>query len=250
MQQTSLAYFAKGPLSRARAAFSNLTGSSPLASDLVEFLRTIILSLPSLDMKYREALPSLVQNLPVGDFSEEDLGQITVLMGSAGRRPKQRKKVGKNGLFPGEELYLAKWWVNRELFAGVGEGRDAELKRVLIEQRVRETELQMIIILETLALEALGASPNLTGDPSTAIVKDEDDSQSKKKKRKKPQDLKTLLELLMDRLCIWQSMGHDEAKLSETHSNIEFKHGRGYTATKSQSSDRLRDFCTEVVVPL
>ena len=191
-----------------------------------------------------------MQNIPAGDLSEEDLGEVTVLLGGAGRKPKQRKKVGKNGLFPGEEQYLAKWWGNRDLSAGGGEGRDAELRRLLIEQRVRETELQMIVILETLALEALEASTNLNEASSTTATKDEDESQSKKKKRKKPQDLNTLLELLIDRLCIWQSMGHDEAKLSETNSNTEFKQGRDNTAMKGQSSDRLRGFCIEVVVPL
>lgn len=221
-----------------------------MTSDLIEFLRTIILSLPSLDTKYRETLPGLVQNLPAGDFSEEDFGQINVVLGGAGRKPKQRKKVGKKGLFPGEELYLAKWWVKRDLSAGGGESRDAELKRLLTEQRVRETELQMIVILETLALEALDASTKTIEDSSTAVAKGEDDSQSKMKRRKKPQDLNTLLELLLDRLCIWQSMGHDQAKLSETVSNAEFKQDRDNTTIKSHSSDRLRDFCIEVAVPL
>ena len=220
-----------------------------MATDLIRFLRTIILSLSSLDTKYRDALPSLVQNLPAGDFSEEELGQITVFLGDAGRKLKRRKKVGKNGLFPGEELYLAKWWVKRDLSVGDDGSRDAELKRLLVEQRVRETELQIIVILETLGLEALEASMKTNGDASTTVAKDED-NQPKKKKRKKAQDLNTLLELLMDRLCIWQSMGHDDSKLSETNAGAEFKQGCDNTAMKNQGSDRLRDFCIEVVVPL
>ncbi|SLM40995.1 DNA replication regulator Sld3 [Lasallia pustulata] len=249
ISKTSLAYFAKGPLSRARAAFLNQAGSSPMATDLIRFLRTVILSLSSLDTKYRDALPSLVQNLPAGDFSEEELGQVTVFLGDAGRKLKRRKKVGKNGLFPGEELYLAKWWVKRDLSAGGDESRDAELKRLLIEQRVRETELQIIIILETLGLEALEANMKTNEDSSTTVAKDEDDSQLKKKKRKKAQDLNTILELLMDRLCIWQSMGHDDSKPSETNTGAAFKQCCDNTAMKKQGSDRLRDFCAEVVVP-
>lgn len=190
-----------------------------------------------------------MQNLPAVDFSEGDLGQTTALLGGAGRKLKQRKKVGKNGLFPGEELYLAKWWVKRDLSASGGESRDAELRRLLIEQRVRETELQIIIILETLALEALKASTNSNAEPSTTAAKDEDASGAKKK-RKKPQDLNTLVELLLDRLCIWQSMGHQEAKVTEKRSNADFKQDRDNTAIKGHSSDRLRDFCIDVVVPL
>ena len=246
-----MAYFAKGPLSRARAAFFGQTGSSAIISELIEFLRTIVMSIPSLDSKYREALPSLLSNLPAGDFSEEDLGQITVFLSGAGRKSKPRKKLGKNGLFPGEEAYLAKWWVSRALAVDDGESRDAELKRLLIEQRVRETELQMILILETLALEALEAGTLSNICPRANAAKDAGDSQPKKKKKqRKPQDLNTLLELLMDRLCIWQSMGHDEAKVSESSSNAEFQQSRKNAARKSKGSDRLRDFCIEVVVPL
>lgn len=190
-----------------------------------------------------------MRDLPAGDFSEVDLGQTGVLLGGAGRKLKQRKKLGKNGLFPGEELYVTKWWVKRNLSASGDESRDAEIRRILVEQRVRETELQIIVILETLALEALKVGINSNEGPSTTAAKNEDGSEAKRK-RKRPQDLNTLLELLLDRLCIWHSMGHQEAKRSETNSNAEFKQDRDNTAKTSHSSDRLRDFCIEVVVPL
>ena len=72
LAQGSLAYFAKGPLSRARSTF-NLDLESELdMNDLIEFLKSFILTTVQVDKKYRETVPELVSKIkPTLDSSDE-----------------------------------------------------------------------------------------------------------------------------------------------------------------------------------
>jgi len=70
----------------------------------------------------------------------------------------------------------------------------------------------------------------------------------KKRKAKTPQNLAVLVDLLVDKLCIWQSLEQDDIPLENSE-------GKGNGAvpgkdTKASSSDVLSGFCVEVIVPL
>lgn len=200
-----------------------------------------------MDKKYREALPSIIKELPVSVLTEDEIPAIV-----STQRKKQRKsksgKIGKDGLYPGEEANITRWWLSRNKPLTTNESSNSKedaIRTILLEQRARETQLQVILVLETLALEA--ATPQ-TGDnqenPRDNACEQES-SQVKKSKSKKPQDLNILLDLLVDRLCIWQSTNTDEGKGPQS-SELPATHQGG----KASDKVHLRDFCVDVVLPL
>ena len=248
ISRTSLAYFAKGPLSRARAAYrSGSVDRKP--ADLVEFLRTSVLSLNVNDKKYSAALPELIKEIPLGITPDDEDPQAMSSMADTIRKSKKRKKISKGGLLPGEEEYVLKWWILREDatdFGGPDDTREKRIKVALAEQRARETQLQILLILEILALEIVP-----TQEPEAECGKageklDGDKGQIPAKKSKKAHNFSTLLDLLIDRLCIWETMNQDSGLTVVENAQSDARSGK----QNGGSSDRLRDFCTEVVVPL
>ena len=242
----------KGPLSRARAVFQREDTSSAGIDDLIQSLKSILLSLKVIDKKYREILPNILKEIPAGIVSEEESSQIQTLLGDKIRKSKKRKKVGKEGLHPGEEEYVARWWISRDKSVDVGgpfETREEEIRTALVEQRARETKLQLILILEILALEA-STTNVVTHHPSQSDLPQDDERISATKvKANQPHELGTLLNLLIDRLCIWQSMSV-EAGLSITESDRTSSHRSMEHAPYHSNSERLKEFCVEVVIPL
>jgi len=195
------------------------------------------------DKKYSDSLPKLIAELPAGVTSEDEEG----LLADQIRKSKKRKKVSKGGLSPGEEQYLIKWWLYREsvtMGAGPGDIREQRAKDALRKQRAREIQLQVILILEVLALEAAGIPPSLVSQQPKA---EEEKAPGQSKRGKKPLNLSTLLDVLIDRLCIWHSTSQGEVR--ETEVTHRSQHGEKL-ALRAPESDCLRDFCTEVVVPL
>ncbi|MCV5147916.1 hypothetical protein OFB99_24965, partial [Escherichia coli] len=82
--------------------------------------------------------------------------------------------------------------------------------------RRRETQLQMIIILEILALEPLNRPVVATEDNELPGLETQETiggtkSERNRKKNKTP-NLPLLLDMHADRLCIWQSTTLDEVK--------------------------------------
>lgn len=254
--QSSLAYFAKGPLSRARAAFSVYDGSVNNYSHLTSFLRSCILSLASMDTKYREALPELVKEFPFDLLSDEECTMAIETISKKVRKPK-KFNVGKNGLYPGEEVNIARWWLSRDLSTVACDSPDAReeaTRSAVLEQRARETQMQIILSLETLALESLSTTQPVEDLPPTDSMEGGDGSQKMKKKKtqkkhKKSQDLSMLLDLLVDRLCIWQSMSVDEMKTSNGEERIVSQH-EAKSTPKATGRDHLRQFCIDVILPL
>ena len=248
LSRTSLAYFAKGPLSRARAAFTRSDAEEQQVNPLATSLRNSILSASTLDKKYKEHLSAFVKDLPPAGAQTPERG------GKAKkRRRKWKPKRDKHGLFVDEEEYVERWWYRHDDAGSApasGETLDAALRRRVPYLRSRETYLQTILALEVLALEA--ATDRSYGDvttrPAESPVKCQlaveqlplAEARKQKPKAKKTQDLPALLEVLLDRLCIWHSL--------ETHSPA--KHASsGQLSPENASSDELRDFCIEVVVP-
>ena len=200
--------------------------------------------------KYEKTLPGLIVELPAGiNFDDED-DQMNARI----RKSKKRKKVGKGGLFPGEESYVFNWWLKREEALpsqNPGDTREQRIKSSLVEQRARETQLQIILILEILALEATRSAQSRTGHMSLGEGHENTQATrpSESKAPKKPQNLSTLLDILIERLCIWQSTNHDDSvsigKPSSTTSKT-----MEHLEAHARNGDRLRDFCSEVIIPL
>lgn len=226
-----MAYFAKGPLTRCRVAFQSAESESAKPADLINFYQEAILTAKKMDLKYRETLPATIQDAML-TLSDDEPGRK--------KKPKSRKKkMGKNGLYPGEEQFVRRWWRGRamaDMGATIELSREAEVKKNIADLRMRETQLQILLILETLALEAATAIAAAETKP------EETGERSDTKKTKKLQELKVMLELHLDRLCIWHAVNFEDTGVSET--------AKGSSVSgKKVESDAVRDFCTEVIIP-
>jgi len=208
-----------------------------------------------IDKKYRETIPEIVARVKtLVDDSEK------------GSRPKKRKmkkpKLGKDGLYPGEIEHIKKWWIALQpQQRGVDDDDDdkimsaTETKFHISCLRRRETQLQIILILEILALEAQTqpSQPKESfkeaqqqGEESQAV--DRENSQEPPAKKRNKHNLPVLLDVHADRLCIWQTTTLDEVKaLAETQAIVD---GEGAEKPKSAHSDPLRDFCVDIIIPL
>ena len=242
VSRTSLAYFVKGPVSRARAA---CTASANLP-ELIASLRDCILSSSVMDKKYWRGLVDIAKDVLAA-------GQEAVVASSGAAPVKKKAKKWKSkrtrdGFYTTERDFVERW-VRDEMDVDVVPTLIADTVVTIRERaadiRNRETLLQVIVILETLALEA--ACPSATSVPTAeAIVATHSTSSERaepgyvKPKGKRKQDLQALLEMLLDKLCIWQSL----------HSNSPDKTGRD---TKRENLDeqtnQLSTFCVEVIVP-
>ncbi|KAL8865878.1 MAG: hypothetical protein Q9174_006640, partial [Haloplaca sp. 1 TL-2023] len=246
--KASLAYFAKGPLSRARAAFSenNLVSAHP--RQLIDHLRECLLPLNLLDKKYRETLPNLVSEVPDAHISEDERVQ-TVTKFQKGLRKSKKENIRKNGLFPQEEVDIVRWWLDhplRDSVCDAGGLRAEASKSKILDQRTRETQLQIILMLEALALErSIQTLPvGITAEDTQG-----DEMPKGQGKSKKTLDLNLLLDLSVDRLCIWQSMAAEDDDSSKKPGDIENTAREGLHRSK-QDTNHLRDFCVDVLMPL
>lgn len=243
-----MAYYAKGPLSRARAFFQGSNVSSSDRGQLPEFLRSCILNLPTLDKKYRETIPDLVKQLPMAALSDDE-----IVVEALRKKSRKSKKctLGKNGLYPEEELNIARWWISRTTATDIQDtalsGEDSIKARISL-QKAREIQLQIILILETLALELSTPEIKVEGISSQALGEDHLET-NQKHKIKKPKDLNTVLDLLVDKLCIWQSMNTNEAEKSP-NGKFEAPQKRNNGTNQSSRVNSLRVFCVDVVIPL
>ncbi|OJZ88158.1 hypothetical protein ASPFODRAFT_43784 [Aspergillus luchuensis CBS 106.47] len=233
VSKTSVAYFAKGPLARCRAAFQSSDNESGKPAQLVEFYREAILTAKRMDHKYRETLPTTVQDLLLSVSDDEAAPPKR-------KRRSTKKKLGKNGLYPEESDLIRKWWRDRALNdQGLPSemSRDAESKKHIADLRLRETQLQILLILETMALEAIIADEKKREGNGEGA-----DKPTKTAKGKKPQDLNVMLELHLDRLCIWHAVSFEETVVPDSAKT-------NHLSGKKVESDAVRDFCTEVIVP-
>ena len=248
--KASLAYFAKGPLSRARAGFLDDAGGPASRHRLVHHLRALIVPMNLLDKKYREALPCLVKDLPSADLSDDERNEVVAKYKKLVRKSK-KEKIGKNGLYPEENLDVLSWWL--DYIASVPAYHSSELmteatNAKIIEQKIRETFLQIILVLEVLALEStqqnLSVEGGLHKDPG------ESDLPVMKRKVKRPQDISLLLDLYVDRLCIWQSMAVEKDCSSEKAADGGRASSVHDSSNNKQDINRLREFYVDVVLPL
>ncbi|KAJ4354526.1 uncharacterized protein N0V89_006263 [Didymosphaeria variabile] len=246
VSKTSLAYFAKGPIARIRNAFTSTEEGAPATHEMVTFMRSMLLSHKAEEKKYREKLSEVIKDFPPRSFSDDDLGD-------APKKPKKSKKKVKpnrDGMYPQETEVVKKWW-----FGGIStaemardETVDQRIKRRLGDLRVREALLQMILILEITALESLAAykapmeGQDGPAEESQATSQAVGESQSKPKRKKKLDNVTLLLDLLLDKLCIWQSIEEEGVLDFDAKKQDEDING-------STGKDRLQSFCVEVIIP-
>lgn len=244
----SLAYFAKGPLSQARAAFHLDCDANLEMNDLIDFLKSLVMTTVVIDKKYRETIPGTVEKLKT----------LVDESGDGETKPKKRKrkkpKLGKDALYPSEHEHVRRWWaVHGPVSNGESEKstRDMETKYHISCLRKRETQMQMILILEILALEPLSRPVEdteeiqLPGAESQTIPREPVQEAATKKRNKN--NLPVLLDVHADRLCIWQTTTTDEVKaLAESQAL-----GGGSEPQRPDrvNSDSLRDFCVDIIVP-
>ncbi|KAI1136934.1 DNA replication regulator SLD3-domain-containing protein [Hypoxylon sp. FL0543] len=247
----SLAYFAKGPLSRARAAFHLDCDSNLDMNDLVDFLASLVMTTTQFDKKYRETIPNIISKMK-SILQDSDAEQ-----GNSKRKRKSKKmKIGKDGLYPTECDRIKKWWSARmpqfkeEEAMTSAEPHESKLQIAWL--RSRETQLQMIVILEILALEPLltprdGKDAELPGLPGfeEAAMEMPKDGPAKKRNRIR-NTLPLLVDIHADRLCIWQSTALDEVRLP---AGDQARKDPDTQEAPRTTSDPLKDFCVDVIVP-
>lgn len=217
--------------------------------DLLDFLRSQILSTVQIDKKYRETVPELLSRAGANVESSDE--------GRRKRRRSKKMKIGKDGLYPGEDESIRAWWAANkpELKEDESGVSMTDIKAHASLLRTRETQLQMIIILEILALEPLTAQeqppdtdlPSLPGLAESSAKMAPPPLPPPAKKRSK-HNLPVLVDVHTDRLTIWQSMASDEQLLLQD-TQVPSPSLQNEIQQKA-SSEPLRDFCVDVIVPL
>lgn len=238
--KNSLAFFTKGPLSRARASFSASIDEKMLLADLTAFLRSMLLVVKSMDKKYRDRLPEMIKAFPPTTLSEDEDAPPSTMK----RRKPKKPKLSKDGVYPFEEDYVKRWWTSGDSSPGTTYQDDTPqdiLKRRLADLRSRETFAQIILILEIMALET---SSDSTQPDQLNKETQERDQPEKKKSKKKPVDLNLLLDLFLDKLSIWQSIEQDTGTRQKKSANPG-----DVFMNKPVDQDILGSFGTEVIVP-
>ncbi|ODA82978.1 hypothetical protein RJ55_01487 [Drechmeria coniospora] len=241
----SLAYFAKGPLSRARSAFHLDLESNLDMTDLVDFLKSLVLTTVQIDKKYRDTIPGVIAKMTSHvDTSDE---------GARRKRKPKKMRLGKDGLYPLEDATICDWWTaNKPALDNDQAGLStSQVKSRISRLRTRETQLQMIIILEILALEPLTSAgdtcesslPPLPG----ALSPEQAHQMAPPPKKRSKHNLPVLVDVHADRLTIWQSTASDE-QLSLEDSQAAQPPFDGQVTQKA-SSEPLKDFCVDVIVP-
>lgn len=216
-------------------------------NDLIDFLKSLAMTTVVIDKKYREAIPAIIATMKTM-VEDSDNGDT-----KAKKRKTRKMKLGKDGLYPHETEHICRWWrANKPPVSEDKTVTQDEVKYHVSCLRRRETQLQMIIIMEILALEPL-TMPRDTiegsqlPDMESQAASGPTAADAPVKKRSK-HNFPLLLDVHADRLCIWQSTTPDEMKaLAETQ-----VHSQGHAADKSErpNSDPLKDFCVDIILPL
>ncbi|KAJ4380736.1 hypothetical protein N0V86_004097 [Didymella sp. IMI 355093] len=244
--KTSLAYFAKGPITRIRNAFTSPDEEAPPTHELVAFLRSMLLSPKASEKKYYEKLPTLIRAMPVGMVSDEE----TTTKPSKAKKSKKKMKLSRDGVYPLEDAFIKKWW-RSEMPNADNPGPETiemRIRRRIGDLRVRETLAQLILMLEIIALESLATykRPSEYGSLVGESEPREISQDQPKKRKKKLDDVALQLDLLLDKLSIWHATEEvgilvfdSKAAKQQDSEDLNGKNG----------NDRLHGFCVEVIVP-
>lgn len=211
--------------------------------DLIEFLKSLVLTTVQIDKKYRDTIPELIAKMKTAVDSSDE--------GRKRKRRAKKMKIGKDGLYPHEDEHIAKWWsLNKpELKEDEFEVPVQQIKSLTSMLRTRETQLQMILILEILALAPLKPAEDAEESqlpPLPGAAESQSDMAPPAKKRNK-HNLPVLVDVHADRLTIWQSTASDEQLLLEDSQVSQALDGQ---SQQKASSEPLKDFCVDIIVPL
>ncbi|QPC73839.1 hypothetical protein HYE68_004591 [Fusarium pseudograminearum] len=195
-----------------------------------------------IEKKYRETVPALIAHMKtIVDSSDE---------GRKRKRRARKMKIGKDGLYPHEQAHIRKWWATNKPELKDDETNVAghQIKSIISMLRTRETQLQMIIILEILALTPLKPAevedsqlPLLPG-----VAESQGDMAPPSAKKRNKHNLPVLVDVHADRLTIWQSTVSDEQLLLEDSQISQALDGQ---SQQKSSSEPLKDFCVDIIVP-
>jgi DNA replication regulator SLD3 len=218
-------------------------------NDHIAFLESLIMSTTLVDKKFRDGLPNCISLIDLQDHSADDANL------AAGKTKKMRSskkiKPSKNGLYPAEDTLIRRWWASHDEDAesgAPGTSREEITKSRISQLRIRETQLQIIVILEVLALQPLASASEDVGESLPAALPATEIAEGKDKpiKSKKADHLTMLIDVHIDRLCIWQSIALEAIKAP-----LRDKPTDGSAANLPKPTDNiLRDFCVEVIAPL
>ena len=238
-------------MSRARAAFHLDYDSTLDMNEHIAFLESLIMTTKLIDKKYSDGVPSCVSLIDVQDHSVDDADQGAEK--TKKRRSSKKMKPGKDGLYHMEDNLIRKYWASLDDEAesgGPGASREERTKTRIAQLRVRETQLQMIVILEVLALQPLASTSEDLGADLPFALPSSGPANGKEKavKTKKPDHLTMLIDVHIDRLCIWQDIA-----IEATNSALRDVQNAsiGSSSNMPKHTDNiLRDFCVEVIGPL
>ncbi len=218
--------------------------------DLIDFLKSLVMTTAQIDKKHRETLPDIISKMnPV--MQDSDIEQSA----KTKKRRLKSMKLRKSGLYPLEDEHVRKWWnVHKpqpkdDETAASAAAEPHETRAKLSYLRSRETQLQMIVILEILALEPLRTRDNAADSQLPGLPGAEDDEEPSKQapaKKRNRHNFPFLLDVHADRLCIWHSTALEEVKMVDSQTNHKPEAQDSLRAT----SDPLKDFCVDVIVPL
>ncbi|KAH6978532.1 DNA replication regulator SLD3-domain-containing protein [Fusarium venenatum] len=238
----SLAYFAKGPLSRARSAFHLDLESNLNLADLIEFLKSLVLTTVQIDKKYRQTIPALIAQMKTMVESSDE--------GRKRKRRARKMKIGKDGLYPHEQAHIRKWWATNqpELKDDETNVSDHQTKSITSMLHTRETQLQMIIILEILALTPLKPADDAEDSQLPLLpgaAESQGDMAPPSAKKRNKHNLPMLVDVHADRLTIWHTASDQQLLLEDSQVSQTLD---GQSQQKS-SSEPLKDFCVDIIVP-
>ncbi|KAF1930690.1 uncharacterized protein M421DRAFT_418168 [Didymella exigua CBS 183.55] len=244
--KTSLAYFAKGPVTRIRNAFTSPDEGAPPTHELVTFLRSMLLSPKASEKKYYEKLPAIIKAIPVSVASDEE----ATTKPSQAKKSRKKTKLSRDGTYPSEDVFIQRWWRSEMPNADLAgrEMMETRIRRRIGDLRVRETLAQLMLMLEVIALESMMTykGPAETGPPVGESELQEDSQAQPKKRKKKLDDIALQLDLLLDKLSIWHAT--EEVGILDYDSRAT-KQQDSAGLNEKNGSDRLHGFCVEVIVP-
>jgi DNA replication regulator SLD3 len=222
-------------------------------SEHIAFLESLIMSTTLVDKKYRDGVPECVSLIDILDQSADDAKHDAEK--AKKRKSSKKMKPRKNGLYPQEELLIRRWWSGHddEVESGApGTSREDTTKDRIAQLRIRETQLQMIIILEVLALQPLASvSEDTNGSlPTAQPASIGGGGKQKMAKSKTPEHLSTLIDVHIDRLCIWQSIALEAVKAPSDSVPSQSERPGNSSTSAIHADNILRDFCVEVILPL
>ncbi|KAI9728613.1 MAG: hypothetical protein M1828_002719 [Chrysothrix sp. TS-e1954] len=255
LSRSSLAYFSKGPLSRARAASSHYRSQDHGVSGLhgfIENLRAMLLKPSTIDKKYVARLPEVIKKY-VQQISSEQAHGAVVARGRVSRKPK-KLKLKKGGLYAPEEDLVLRWWLQEDE-GSLCEVHDTASGSRIVQLKTREIYMQLLLLVEIAAahydLDATRKCAPTDGqipDVSRSIEAVDDCVFDKRKESARDE---MQLDMLVDRLCIWQSVnaGNASQKRSREATPSDMSRHEG-GPRGSKGKDELKDLCTDVIIPL